>query len=82
VTCGSFLCFVSLGELGSHSLQALRPGQLILHSLARPLSASQSMQLSSLARLTHERHYNMRKFKREETYIPGGLACVGGGPGH
>ncbi|GAB5037318.1 Hypothetical protein NocV09_07200060 [Nannochloropsis oceanica] len=63
----------SLHILGSQSLQSLRPGQLLLHSLARPLSASQSMQLSSLGRLTHERHFNTRKFKREEMYIPGGL---------
>ena len=31
----------------------------------------QSMQLSSLGRLTHERHFNTRKFKRDEMYIPG-----------
>jgi len=31
----------SLHVLGSQSLQSLRPGQLLLHSLARPLSASQ-----------------------------------------
>jgi hypothetical protein len=29
------------------------------------------MQLSSLGRLTHERHFNTRKFKRDEMYIPG-----------
>jgi len=31
------------------------------------------MQLSSLARLTHERHFNVKKFRRDELYIPGGL---------
>ena len=36
-----------------------------------PSLFSQSMQLSSLGRLTHERHFNTRKFKREEMYIPG-----------
>jgi citrate lyase subunit beta/citryl-CoA lyase len=31
------------------------------------------MQLASLARLTHERHFNTRVFKRDELFIPGGL---------
>jgi len=63
----------SLGELGSHSLQAFRPGQLLFHSMVRPLSGGHSMQLASMARLTHERHFNNRKYNREEMYIPGGL---------
>lgn len=60
-----------LGE--SHSLTPLKPGQLILHTMHRSLSQSQSQQLASLARLTHERHYDTRKYEREELLIPGGL---------
>lgn len=62
-----------LQSLGSRTFSSLRPNQLILHSLTRPISETQSMQLASLARLTHERHYNTRLFKREELLVPGGL---------
>ena len=63
-----------LGELGSHSLRPLRPSQLIVHSMCRPLSLTQSQQLASLARLTHERHFDSRKFDaKSEIYVPGGL---------
>lgn len=58
----------------SHSLTPLRPGNLILHTLCRSITFSQSQQLASLARLTHERHYNTRKFdKHTEIYCPAGL---------
>lgn len=60
-----------LGE--SHSLVPLKKGQLILHTMHRSLSQSQSQQLASLARLTHERHFDTRKFEKEELLIPGGL---------
>jgi len=60
-----------LGE--SHSLAPLKEGQLILHTMHRSLSQSQSQQLASLARLTHERHFDTRKFEKEELLIPGGL---------
>jgi citrate lyase subunit beta/citryl-CoA lyase len=63
----------ALGELGSQSLAALRPGQLIFHSMQRSLTLSQSQQLSSLAKLTHERHFDVRKYSPEELLIPGGL---------
>mmetsp|Transcript_13058 Transcript_13058/g.26662 ORF Transcript_13058/g.26662 Transcript_13058/m.26662 type:complete len:411 (+) Transcript_13058:5-1237(+) len=63
-----------LGELGSHSLRPLRPSQLIVHSMCRPLSLTQSQQLASLARLTHERHFDSKKFDpKSEIYVPGGL---------
>ncbi len=63
-----------LGELGSHSLRTLRPHQLIIHSMCRALSLSQSQQLASLARLTHERHFDSRKFDaKTELFLPGGL---------
>lgn len=60
-----------LGE--SHSLAPLREGQLILHTMHRSLSQSQSQQLASLARLTHERHFDTRKYEKEELLIPAGL---------
>lgn len=63
-----------LAEQPSHSLAQLRPGELILHSLHRSLTFSQSQQLASLARLTHERHFDIRKYDRNsEILIPGGL---------
>jgi hypothetical protein len=60
-----------LGE--SHSLVPLKEGQLILHTMNRSLSQSQSQQLASLARLTHERHFDTRKYETKELLIPGGL---------
>lgn len=63
----------TLQSIGSQTLTTLRPGQLILHTLSRPLSETHMMQLASLARLTHERHFNTRKFRRDELFVPGGL---------
>lgn len=60
-----------LGE--SHSLAPLREGQLILHTMHRSLSQSQMQQLASLARLTHERHFDTRKFAKDELLVPAGL---------
>jgi hypothetical protein len=61
-------------ELQSHSLVHLRPGQLILHSLQRSLTFTQSQQLASLARLTHEKHFDCRKYDTAtEILVPGGL---------
>ena len=58
----------------SQSLTALRPGSLILHTLTRSITFAQSQQLASLARLTHERHYDIRKFdKKTEIYVPAGI---------
>mmetsp|Transcript_16608 Transcript_16608/g.24995 ORF Transcript_16608/g.24995 Transcript_16608/m.24995 type:complete len:417 (+) Transcript_16608:65-1315(+) len=62
-----------LSELGSHTLSHLRPGQLIFHTLVRPLSETHIMQLATLARLTHERHFNTRKYRHEEIMVPGGM---------
>eukprot|EP01038_Epipyxis_sp_PR26KG_P006266 gene6266-8630_t len=62
-----------LQDLGSQTLTSVRPGQLILHTLTRPLSETHSMQLATLARLTHERHFNTRLYRNEELLIPGGL---------
>lgn len=62
-----------LQGLQSHSLADLRPGQLILHSLKRSLTFTQSQQLASLARLTHEKHFDSRKYDATELLVPGGL---------
>jgi hypothetical protein len=58
----------------SHSLATLAPGMLILHTMHRSLTLSQSQQLASLARLTHERHFDTRTYDRtSEILVPGGL---------
>lgn len=62
-----------LDELGSQSLAALRPGQLVLHSMQRSMSLSQSQQLASLVKLTHPRHFDTRTYDDSELMIPGGL---------
>ncbi|KAL9186239.1 hypothetical protein ACHAXT_005477 [Thalassiosira profunda] len=63
-----------LRGMESHSLTPLRTGSLILHTLSRPITFSQSLQLASLARLTHERHFDVRKYdERTEVYVPAGL---------
>ena len=53
-------------QLKSHSLVELRPGQVILHSMQRSLTFSQSQQLASLARLTHEKHFDCRKYGKQK----------------
>jgi hypothetical protein len=62
-----------LQSLESQTLSSLRQRQLIIHTLTRPLSETHAMQLASLARLTHERHFNTRLFRKEELLVPGGL---------
>jgi acyl dehydratase len=63
-----------LKDQPSHSLAKLRAGDLILHTLHRSLTLTQSQQLASLARLTHERHFDTRKFEvNSEILVPGGL---------
>mmetsp|Transcript_20847 Transcript_20847/g.26931 ORF Transcript_20847/g.26931 Transcript_20847/m.26931 type:complete len:436 (+) Transcript_20847:73-1380(+) len=63
-----------LAENPSFSLADLKPGILILHTMHRSLTFSQSQQLASLARLTHERHFDSRKYDRtNEIFVPGGL---------
>jgi len=61
----------------SHSLTALHRGSLILHTLTRSITFAQSQQLASLARLTHERHFDIRKYdKKTEIYVPAGVFPV------
>lgn len=63
-----------LAEQPSHSLAHLAAGQLILHTMHRSLPFSSSQQLASLARLTHERHFDVRRYERaSEILVPGGL---------
>ncbi|CAN0136034.1 unnamed protein product, partial [Ectocarpus sp. 12 AP-2014] len=50
-----------LAELGGQTLRRFSAGQLIIHTPARPISRTQSMELSSLARLTHSRHFDTVK---------------------
>jgi citrate lyase subunit beta/citryl-CoA lyase len=59
---------------GSQTFSALRKGQLIFHTLNRPLSETHLMQLATLARLTHDKHFNTRKYTRQEIMVPGGLS--------
>ena len=54
----------TLQMIGSQTLSSLRPGVSVIHTLTRPLSETHTMQLASLARLTHERHFNTRKYRR------------------
>lgn len=63
----------TLQDMGSQTLTSLRPGQLILHTLTRPLNETHAMQLATLGRLTHERHFNKRLYRPDELVIPGGL---------
>eukprot|EP00797_Seminavis_robusta_P008481 Sro15_g011010.2 (315) ;mRNA; r:50295-51239 len=63
-----------LAEEPSHTLTRFHAGQCILHSMNRSLTFSQSQQLASLARLTHERHFDTKKYDRySEILIPAGL---------
>jgi hypothetical protein len=62
-----------LQGLSSHSFAELREGQLVLHSLKRSLTFTQSQQLASLAKLTHEKHFDSRKYNVTELLVPGGL---------
>lgn len=63
-----------LQGMGSNSHTPLHAGMLILHTLARSITFAQSQQLASLARLTHERHFDVRKYDvKTEIYVPAGL---------
>jgi acyl dehydratase len=63
-----------LKDQPSHSLAKLRTGDFIIHTLQRSLTFTQSQQLASLARLTHERHFDTRKYDvNSEILVAGGL---------
>jgi acyl dehydratase len=64
----------TISDAGSQSLSILTTGQLIFHQMNRSLTLSQSQQLATLARLTHPRHFDTRRFDtKTEIMIPGGL---------
>jgi hypothetical protein len=63
-----------MSGMESHSHTHLHAGSLILHTLARSITFAQSQQLASLARLSHERHFDIRKYDvKTEIYVPAGL---------
>jgi len=64
----------TLVSLGNQSLRRLRAGHLIIHRMARPLTHTQTMQLASIARLTHQRHFDRQRYAQHEIYVPGG--CI------
>eukprot|EP00591_Stephanopyxis_turris_P004897 CAMPEP_0195512096 /NCGR_PEP_ID=MMETSP0794_2-20130614/4179_1 /TAXON_ID=515487 /ORGANISM="Stephanopyxis turris, Strain CCMP 815" /LENGTH=237 /DNA_ID=CAMNT_0040639819 /DNA_START=193 /DNA_END=906 /DNA_ORIENTATION=+ len=64
----------TLIDLGSQSLAPLTPGQLLLHTMNRSMTLAQSQQLASLGRITHEKHFDTRKYDaKTEILVPGGL---------
>jgi len=65
-----------LQTLGSKTISSVRPEQLIIHTLSRPLSQGHMMSLATLGRLTHERHFNTLKFNNDELYVPGALSLA------
>lgn len=65
-----------LVTLGNQSLLRLHQGQVILHRMVRPLTGTAAMQLASTARLTHARHFNLRRYQPHEIFVPGG--CIYG----
>ena len=62
-----------LQEQGSQSMSPVRPGDLILHTLSRPVTVPHLMQLATLGRLTHDRHFNTHKYSESELLVPGGI---------
>lgn len=63
----------------SPHVASLIPGQLVLHRLRRTLTTTQSMQLASLARLTHESYYNTRLLCDSEQQKTDGYHRLEGG---
>jgi len=57
----------------SNALARLHEGQLILHSLARPIGSSMGMILSTMFRMTHPSLFNTRRFGNESVLVPGGV---------
>jgi acyl dehydratase len=57
----------------SHSLTDLNAGSLILHRMNRSVTMTQTQQLASLARLTHERHFDVQRYGMNEILVPGGV---------
>ena len=66
----------SLSSSFRRNLAILRPGQLILHTVARPIGTNTNMSLSTLFRWTHPSIYNTTKYREEELTVPGGLVLA------
>ena len=64
--------------LPSHNtnLAIVRPHQLILHTVARPIGVNSNMALSTLFRWTHPSIYNTAKYSDTELTVPGGLVLA------
>jgi 2-methylfumaryl-CoA hydratase len=57
----------------TNNLAILTEGQLVLHSVSRPIGPAANMALSTLFRWTHPSIFNLRRYKDEELLVPGGL---------
>ena len=58
------------------NLAILRPNQLILHTVARPIGTNTNMSLSTLFRWTHPSIYNTTRYSPSELTVPGGLVLA------
>lgn len=58
------------------NLAIVRPHQLILHTVARPIGVNSNMALSTLFRWTHPSIYNTAKYADTELTVPGGLVLA------
>jgi hypothetical protein len=58
------------------NLALIKPKQLILHSVSRPIGKSANMALSTLFRWSHPVIYNMKRYKDEELVVTGGLVLA------
>lgn len=60
----------------NHSLAFLHPGQLVLHSVSRPIGNHANMSLSTMFHWTHPSIYNLKRYRDEEIVVPGGLVLA------
>lgn len=58
------------------TLTSLRPGQLLLHGMSRPIGRSAAMQLATLFRMTHPLLYNTSRYSPEELVVAGGVVLA------
>jgi hypothetical protein len=61
----------------NNALAQLHEGQLLLHSVSRPIGSSTNMALSTLFRWSHPSIYNLKRYREEEILVPGGLVLAG-----
>jgi len=69
-----------VGDDSRGSLRQLTPGRLIVHSASRPITTTQTMQLASIGRIVHDRHFNAPRFSSDAAekrlYVPGALGVA------